>query len=94
MINFSYPPSEFRKSEEISDDKVFNKISVEEQEEFFRLAELDIRNNLEYMGVVQTTQQHTRRMLKGLLKTLGYEEIYISFKSNELLIDKVELIIE
>ena len=43
------------------------------------------------MGVVETTQDHTRTMLTRLLKSLGYQEIYISFKSNELIMDRVIL---
>lgn len=95
IINFSYPPDKFRIDEEVSDTKKFlNTISIEDQEKFFQDAETDIRNNLEYMGIVQTTQQHTKTMLTGLLKTLGYQEIYISFKSDELIIDKIDLTIE
>jgi len=94
VINFSYPPSKFHISKEVSDNKIFNKVSLEDQEQYFREAELDIRNNLEFMGVVETTQQHTKLMLTALFKSLGYTEIYISFESDELLIDKVELITE
>ncbi|MCF8374029.1 MAG: DUF4230 domain-containing protein [Bacteroidales bacterium] len=92
VIIFSYPPDNFRVDEEISDyNKLLNKISLEDQEEFFQDAEMDIRNNLEYMGIVETTQQHTRTLLTGLFKSLGYQEIYISFKSDRLIIDKVEI---
>jgi len=92
VINFSYPPNSFRMDEEISDTKkLLNEISIEDQEKFFRDAELDIRNNLEYMGIVETTQEHTRQMLTGLLKAMDYEEIYISFKSDDLILDKVNL---
>jgi len=92
VINFSYPPSKFKIDYEISDTKKFlNEITVEDQEKFFQDAETDIRNNLEYMGIAKTTQQHTKTMLTGLLKTLGYKEIYISFKSDELIIDKIDL---
>lgn len=95
VINFSYPPNKFRLEKEVTDTKKFlNKISLEDQEAYFRQAELDIRNNLEYMGVVRTTQEHTRSMLSGLLKSLGYREIYIRFSSDSLLIDKVPEIIE
>ena len=65
-----------------------------DQEEFFRQAELDIRNNLQHMGIVETTQQKTRNMLTVLLRSLGYEEVYIEFESNDLIIDKVPLIEE
>ncbi|SDM35058.1 Protein of unknown function [Catalinimonas alkaloidigena] len=92
VINFSYPPAGFVEDSLISDPKAFlNKISLDDQEEFFRQAELDIRNNLAYMGVVETTQQHTRALLTQLLRALGYREIYISFQSDALLIDPVNV---
>lgn len=92
VVNFSYPPSSFVEDSLISDTKAFlNKISLEDQEEFFRLAELDIRNSLQYMGLVKTSQDHTRQMFKLLLESLGYAEIYIRFKSDELIIREVNL---
>jgi hypothetical protein len=92
VINFSYPPSSFVEDSLISDPKVFlNEINLRDQEEFFRLAELDIRENLKYMGVVETTQNHTRKMFKLLLGSLGYQEIYITFENNDLIIAKVNL---
>ncbi len=95
VINFSYPPSSFKEDTLVSDPSSFlNNISVADQEAFFREAELDIRNNLEYMGIVETTQNHCQTMLHQLLRSLGYEEIYISFRSDELLIDKVNLSLE
>ncbi len=93
VINFSYPPSSFVEDSIISDTRAFlNTISIADQEEFFRQAELDIRNNLEYMGIVETTQEHTRTLLISLLKALGYEEIYLSFESDKLIIDQVKLL--
>lgn len=92
VINFSYPPDRFKLDTELTDPRKFlNKISLEDQEKFFRDAETDIRNNLEYMGIVETTQQHTRTLLTGLLRSLDYTEIYITFKSDALMIDKIEL---
>lgn len=64
VINFSYPPSSFIEDSLISDPHNFlTKIDIRDQEEFFRLAELDIRDNLKYMGIVKTTQDHTRKCL-------------------------------
>ncbi|AWW32119.1 DUF4230 domain-containing protein [Echinicola strongylocentroti] len=95
VVNFSYPPASFREDSLISDTKAFlNTIRVRDQEEFFRLAELDIRSNLQYMGIVKTSQQHTRKMFETLLKSLGYREIYIAFKSDDLLIPQVNLLEE
>ncbi|MEM6737951.1 MAG: DUF4230 domain-containing protein [Bacteroidota bacterium] len=94
VINFSYPPQEFELDTRISKDKFLNNITVFDQEEFFRRAEIDIRNNLQYMGIVETTQEHTRSMLIVMLKSLGYKEIYIEFESDELIIDTVLLLEE
>lgn len=95
VINFSYPPASFVEDSLISDPKVFlNKINIRDQEEFFRLAELDIRENLRYIGIVRTTQTHTRQLFQVLLTSLGYDEIYITFKNDELIISKVNLLVD
>jgi hypothetical protein len=92
VINFSYPPSSFIEDSLISDPHNFlTKIDIRDQEEFFRLAELDIRDNLKYMGIVKTTQDHTRKMFNVLLGALGYQEIYINFENDDLIISKVNL---
>lgn len=92
VINFSYPPESFYLDSLISDPNQFlNKITVAEQEHFFREAELDIRNNLKYIGIVETTQQNTRILLSRLLSSLGYNEIYINFKNDSLIVDEVKL---
>src|SRR5690554_5584175 len=92
VVNFSYPPASFIEDSLISDPKVFlNNINIRDQEEFFRLAELDIRENLQYMGIVKTTQNQTRQMFKVLLGSLGYKEIYITFENNDLLIPQVNV---
>ncbi|WP_460542135.1 DUF4230 domain-containing protein [Echinicola sediminis] len=95
VINFSYPPSSFVEDSLISDTRaLLNKINIRDQEEFFRMAELDIRSNLQYMGLVRTSQEHTRKMFKVLLSSLGFREIYISFKSDQLIIPQVNLLVE
>lgn len=92
VINFSYPPSGFVEDSLISDPEVFlNKINLEDQEEFFRLAELDIRSNLAYMGIVKTSQEQTRKLLQTLLSSLGFQEIYIAFETDELRLPIVTL---
>lgn len=92
VVNFSYPPESFYLDSLISDPNQFlNKISIEEQEHFFREAELDIRNNLKYIGIVETTQQNTRILLTRLLSSLGYNEIHINFRNDSLIVDEVNL---
>lgn len=91
VINFSYPPDKFRLDDRITDTKKFlNKISIEDQEEYFRMAEIDIRSNLKYMGVVETTQRKTIDLLTGLLAIMGYEEIHILFANDNLIVDEVK----
>lgn len=89
VLNFSYPPDSFRIDNQITRNRFLNQISVVDQEDFFRRAELDIRNNLEYMGIVETTQERTRSLMEAMLRSLGYEEVYIKFESDELIIDTV-----
>jgi hypothetical protein len=90
VINFSYPTEKIRIDDRLSDTKkLFNEINIEQLEELLRKAELDVRNHLEDMGVVETTQDKTQALLTGLLQNLGYNEIHIGFKSDELIIDKV-----
>ncbi len=92
VINFSYPPEEFRIDDQITDTRKFlNILNLEDQEKLFQMAEIDVRNNLKYMGLVKATQQRTITLLGGLLRNLGYREVYINFKSDELIIDEVNL---
>ncbi len=81
IINFSYPSDSFSVDGFITDNAFLNSISIYDQEEFFRAAELDIRSSLKYMGIIETTQNKTRIMIEGMLKALGYKNIFISFKN-------------
>jgi len=85
IINFSYPAERFTKVDILTSDAFTTKINLEDQEHFFRLAELDIRNSLQYMDIVETTQKKTRAMLRAMLQNLGYNEIYIDFKEDKLI---------
>ena len=60
-----------------------------DQENFFRNAEIDIRKHLKYMGIIEQTQENTRKLMEGMLKNLGYEEIYLSFVDSTELIQQV-----
>lgn len=90
VLNFSYPPESFIEDTLVSEPNRFlNKIGLEDQEAFFRQAELDIRESLPYMGLVKSGQDNTRKLMHTLLKSLGFAEIYITFKSDELIIPQV-----
>ncbi len=90
VINFSYPPKYFKLDEFVTDDAFLNKISLYDQEGFFREAEMDIRNNLKYMGVIESTEEKTEIFIETILKGLGYTDIHIEFKKGKL-IDEVPL---
>jgi len=85
IINFSYPAEQFSKIDILTTNAFTTKINLEDQEHFFRQAELDIRNSLQYMDIVETTQKNTRVMLRAMLQNLGYNEIYIDFKNDKLI---------
>lgn len=91
VINFDYPFKEFKIDHAITDNTFFTKIDIEDQEHFYRLGELDIRNHLQYTGIKQATEEKTRRLIEGILKNLGYEEIYIRFKEKGELMPEVNL---
>lgn len=85
VLDFSYPFSTYKIDSTITRNKFLNRIDILDHERFYMMAELDIRNNLKYTGIKEATEIKTRLMMEGLLKNLGYEEIYISFKSGELI---------
>ncbi len=91
VINFSYPFEKFRIDSTLLDNGFWVSINVTDMEEFFRMAELDIRAQLPYMGLVETTENKTRQMMEVLLRSIGYEDIYITFHKSTQLIPKVNL---
>lgn len=85
VINFSYPFDKFRVDRVLQDDDLFAKIDIKDMEELFRQSEIDIRNLLPYTGIVEATEQKTTLMLEMLLRTLGYKEIYITYRKGGLI---------
>ena len=91
VLDFNYPFDSVKVNEFASRNKLFNKIDIQSEENFHRLAEKDIRNNLLHTGIVQQTQENTRKMLMSMLTQLGYEEVYIRFKEPKQLIQHIEI---
>ena len=91
VLDFAYPFEQFKMDSTLSDNDIINKIDVIDQENFFRKAEIDIRKHLKYMGIIEQTEENTRKLMEGLLKNLGYEEIYISFADSSSLIQEVNV---
>lgn len=85
VLSFDYPFSEYEIDYEVTRDGFLNKITIEDHERLYRMAELDIRRKLELTGLKETTEQKTRSLMEGILKGIGYEEIYISFKPGKFI---------
>lgn len=91
VLDFQYPFQKFVVDTTLLDDSWINRFDIIDYEEFYRRAELDIRNNLQYTGIVEVTQNKTRALLEGLLKNLGYEAIFIDFEPTERLFKPLKI---
>jgi uroporphyrinogen-III decarboxylase len=92
VLDFQYPFQKFVVDTVLLDDSWINRFDIIDYEEFYRRAELDIRENLQYTGIVETTQNKTRQLLTGLLKNLGYDAIFIEFDPTEQLFKPLNII--
>ncbi|MFI5220046.1 MAG: DUF4230 domain-containing protein [Bacteroidia bacterium] len=93
VLDFQYPFSSYKIDSSITENAFLNKLDIKDHEHFYQLAELDIRNNLSHMGIKEATEEKTRNLITGLLKNLGYEEIYIKFKPGKF-IEELDLLEE
>ena len=91
VLDFQYPFQKFVVDSTILHDSWINRFDVVDYEEFYRQAELDIRNNLMYTGIVSATQDKTRLLMQGLLKNLGFDVIYIEFADTKELFEPIKL---
>lgn len=87
VLDFQYPFSKFRIDTNVTDNAFLNTLDVTDYENFYQQAQLDIWDHLSDMGIKEATENKTRILLTGLLKNLGYEEIYIRFKEGKLIED-------
>lgn len=85
VIDFDYPFESYEIDYTITHNAFANKITVEDHERIYRMAELEIRKNLEFTGIKEATEARTRLLLRNLLKTLGYTEIYLEFKEGQFI---------
>lgn len=91
VLDFQYPFQKFVVDSTILDDSWINRFDIVNYEEFYRQAELDIRNNLQYTGIVDVTQNKTRLLLTSILKNLGYEAIFIDFEPTKQLFKPLKI---
>lgn len=81
VMNFSYPAEKFEPDDYYSAaNSRWNDFSYAEQDELFRQAQVAIMKSIPYLGITESAEQRTRQLLKGLLRRMGYEEIYIDFR--------------
>jgi hypothetical protein len=85
VLAFEYPFMSYEIDYTITRDAFLNKITVEDHERIYRMAELEIRKNLEFTGIKEATKNRTRQLIESLLKSLGYLEVYIEFKEGEFI---------
>ncbi len=85
IINFSYPAEGFKVIERYSENNAilkWNSIGVKQKDELYRQGEIDIRNNIKNLGIIETAQKNARTLLTKVLQLSGFQEIYIEFKRN------------
>ncbi|MEM7375565.1 MAG: DUF4230 domain-containing protein [Bacteroidota bacterium] len=81
VMNFSYPAEKFEPDDYYSSaNSRWNDFSYGEQDELFRQSQVAILKSIPYLGITESAEQRTRQLLKGLLRRMGYEEIYIDFR--------------
>ncbi len=80
ILNFSYPAENFKIDFNYYESNRGNRLSLDDLERFYRIGELAIRRDMQFLGIEKTAQQRTRVMLGGLLKAAGYEEVYLEFE--------------
>ncbi len=85
VLDFSYPFEKYKIDYSITKNAFLNSMDIMDHERLYQEAELDIRKQLPYLGIRSTTEMKTRLMVTGMLKNLGYEEIYISFGEGEFI---------
>ncbi len=80
VLDFSYPFYHYKVDDEVTRNGFLTKMTLEDHERLYRMAELDIRAKLNLTGVKESTEARTRILMEKLLKSLGYKEIYITFR--------------
>lgn len=80
ILNFSYPAENFKVDFNYYESRPANRLTLDDLEQFYRMGELAIRRDMQFLGIEKTAQDRTRVMLGGLLKAAGYDEVYLEFE--------------
>ena len=91
ITEFNYPPTAFKVIDKYTSKKGFLNIatiSLSEIDALYRSGETDIRNSIENLGIKKSAEKNTRMFFENILRSSGFEEIYIDFKSNDLVVEE------
>jgi len=64
-------------------DNFFNRMKLDEVEEFLRKADIEVRKSLNHLGIKETTQKKTILSLKNLLKQFNFESVHLYFEESD-----------
>ena len=88
IISFSYPAEGYKIIKKYSDSESllkWNSIGIEDRDALFRKGEEDIRANIDNLGITKTAEKKTIQFLTPILKSAGFDEIYIQFREDKSL---------
>jgi hypothetical protein len=88
VVDFIYPFDQYEIDYSITSNAFANRITLQQHEELYRQAEVEIRRLLPSMGIREAAERNTRQMMEKLLTNLGFTEIYVTFKVGDF-VDQV-----
>ena len=84
IINVSYPAEQFHVDTIISSMRGdLPRIGVEEMEELYRDAELQIRTAVDSLKIYSTAEDNTRRMVEQLCRNMGFQAVNVQFANGK-----------
>jgi hypothetical protein len=85
VTNFSYPAENFRVDMYITeiDTSRINQRLAHSIDRLYQASELEIWNRLDQLQIHETVEKKTEKLLRSLLHSMGFDEIYITFSSRE-----------
>lgn len=79
IIAYSYPFEKIQVDRNYTANRFLNPIRLEDMEEFLRLADSDVRRNLDGLGLRRRAEENTRLLLGRVLKKFGFETVDLEF---------------
>lgn len=92
VMNFSYPAEKFEFDETISDVDILNlnEKKANTLDKVYQAAELRIWEQIGEIGIHQTVEDKTEKIIRHILENLGFTEVYIKFKERKTFTFTVE----